>query len=67
MDTDSTSPDSKAKRKVSAGAANDKEAYDDTQFGRRRTSRVPKWLASLVRLVGAPFLLIYRRLRKRKD
>jgi hypothetical protein len=64
MNTDSTSPDSKARRKVCSGAANDKVAYDQTEFGRRRTSRMPKWLAALIRLVGVPVLFIYRRLRR---
>ena len=56
--------DTKAERKVSAtAAANHKGAYEETAFGRRRVSKVPKALVTLGWLVAIPFLFIYRRVR----
>ena len=55
--------DTKADRKVSAATVDDKGAYEDTAFGRRRVSKWRTPIATLIRLVGMPFVLIYRRLR----
>jgi hypothetical protein len=54
---------SKAEHKTAAAHVNDKGAYEDTAFGRRRISRLPKWLAELVRLAAIPILFLYRHLR----
>jgi hypothetical protein len=51
--------DTKAEHKASAVAMHDKGAYEDTAFGRRRTSRIPKWLAVPIKLVGKPISFIY--------
>jgi hypothetical protein len=40
--------------------------YEETPFGRRRISKVPKPLATLLWLAGIPVLFIYRRLHNRK-
>jgi hypothetical protein len=58
--------DTKAEHKASAAEVNDKGAYEDTAFGRRRISRMPKGLVTLIWLVGFPILFIYRRLRRSK-
>ena len=57
------SSEEKAERKVSAAEANDTARFEDTEFGRRRISKMPKWLATLVWLVRTPIVFIYRRLR----
>jgi hypothetical protein len=59
--------DTKADRKASAAAVNDKGAYEDTAFGRRRIGKVPKALATLIWLAGITILFVYRRLRRSKD
>jgi hypothetical protein len=56
--------DNKAKHKASAASVNDKEAYEETAFGRRRISKMPKTLATIIRLAGIPILVIYRRVRR---
>jgi len=56
--------DNKAEHKASAARVNDKEAYEETAFGRRRISKMPKTLATLIRLAGIPILFIYRRVRR---
>ncbi len=58
--------DNKADRKIAAAAVNDKGAYEDTAFGRRRVSKVPKWLAALIWIVGIPMVFVYRRVRRSK-
>lgn len=52
--------ETKAQHKASAAATHDKGAYEDTAFGRRRVSRMPKWLAALIGFVRKPILSIYR-------
>ena len=59
--------DTKAGHKTSAAAANDKGAYEDTAFGKRRISKMPKALAMLVGVAAVPVLFIYRRLRRSRD
>jgi hypothetical protein len=59
--------DNKAERKASAATVNDKKAYEETAFGRRRISKMPKTLATLIRLAGIPILSIYRRVRRRSE
>lgn len=44
--------------------AADTSAYEQTRFGRRRISKLPEWLATLVWLVVTPAVFIYRRLRR---
>ena len=39
-------------------------AYEQTSFGRRRISKLPEWMATLVWLVVTPALFVYRRLRR---
>lgn len=56
--------DNKAQQKVSAGSVNDKAIYEETAFGRRRVSKVPKWLAASIRFGAIPILFVYRRLRR---
>jgi len=51
--------DIKVEHKASAAAMHDKGAYEDTAFGRRRISRIPKWLAVPIKLVGKPISFIY--------
>jgi hypothetical protein len=54
--------DTKAGRKVSAAsAAHDKTAFEETAFGRRRVSKVPKVLMTLGTLIALPVLFVYRR------
>jgi hypothetical protein len=48
----------KADRKASAAAMQDKGAYVDTVFGRRRVSRMSRWLGALIRLIGKPIWFI---------
>jgi hypothetical protein len=67
MKTDSTSPDSKAERKVAAARGDEKSNYEVTEFGRRRVSKLPKPLAVLIWLIGSPFVFIYRHLRRSKE
>jgi hypothetical protein len=62
MNTDSNAPRSKSNRKVSADAGRDRTAYEDTAFGRRRVSKLPKALAAVTRLVARPFRSLSRRL-----
>lgn len=60
--------DTKAARKASAAAAaNNKGDYEETAFGRRRVSKLPKVLATFGWLVAIPFVLTYRRLRRRSE
>jgi len=56
--------DNKAEHKASAATVNDKKAYEETAFGRRRISKMPKALATFIRLTGIPILFIYRRIRR---
>jgi len=56
--------DNKAERKASAATVTDKKAYEETAFGRRRISKMPKTLATLIRLAGKPILFIYHRVRR---
>ena len=57
--------DTKSARKVAAAAAaNNKGPYEETAFGRRRVSKMPKALLTLGWLVAIPFLFIYRRMRR---
>ena len=58
------SDETKAEHKASRAAVGDKVAYEETAFGRRRISKVPKALAMLVWLVGMPVVFIYRRIRR---
>jgi hypothetical protein len=51
--------DTKAQHKASAAAMHDKGAYEDTAFGRRRISRMPKWLAVPIKCVGKLISFIY--------
>jgi hypothetical protein len=56
--------DTKAARKASAAAAaNNKGTYEETAFGRRRVSKVPRPLATLGWFVAVPFVFLYRRFR----
>jgi hypothetical protein len=55
--------DNKAEHKASAAMVNDRKAYEETAFGRRRISKMPKTLATLIRLAGIPILFIYRRVQ----
>jgi hypothetical protein len=50
----------KAEHKASAEAVKDKGAYEETAFGRRHISKIPKWLATLIWLVRTPILLVSR-------
>ena len=52
--------ETKAGHKAAAAATDEKGMYENTAFGRRRVSRMPKWLAALFGLVGKPILFIYR-------
>lgn len=53
MNTDSAAPNSKSNRKTSARSGHDRKAYDDTAFGRRRTTFLPRWFWSAFRaLIG---------------
>lgn len=55
----------KAARKESAvAAANDKGPFEETAFGRRRVSQVPKVLSTLGRLVVIPLVFFYRGVRR---
>jgi hypothetical protein len=56
--------DNKAEHKASAATVDDKKIYEETAFGRRRISKMPKMLATLIRLAGIPILFIYRRVRR---
>jgi hypothetical protein len=56
--------DNKTERKASAATVNDKKAYEETAFGRRRISKMPKTVATLIQLAGIPILFIYRRVRR---
>jgi len=58
--------DHKTARKVSATAVDAGGAYEETAFGRRRVSKVPRWLIELVGLVGVPFVYLYRGIRPRR-
>jgi len=61
-------PDTKAARKKSAAAAaNHKGAFEETAFGRRRISRIPKTIVALGGLLAIPFVLLYRRLRRSRS
>jgi hypothetical protein len=55
---------SNAEHKTAAAHVNDKDAYEETAFGRRRISRLPKWLAELIRFAAIPILFLYRHLRR---
>jgi len=57
--------EAKARHKASAAATDEKGMYEDTAFGRRRVSRMPKWLAPLFGLVGKPMWSIYRSRRSK--
>jgi len=57
--------ETKAHHKASAAAMDKKGMYEHTAFGRRRVSRMPKWLAALFGLVGKPILFIYRSRRSK--
>ena len=60
------SQETKAARKVSAAsAANHKGSFEETAFGRRRTTTVPRSLVTLGGLVAVPFVFLFRRLRRR--
>ena len=62
----SNQPDIKAARRASAAAtANDKDTFEETPFGRRRVSKVPRSLVTLGWIVANPFVSLYRRLRGR--
>jgi hypothetical protein len=56
--------DNKAEHKASAATVNDKEIYEETAFGRRRISKMPKMLATLIRLAEISILFLYRRVRR---
>ena len=56
--------DHKAEHKASAATVNDKKVYEETAFGRRRISKMPKAHAMLIRFAGIPILFIYRRIRR---
>jgi len=60
--------DTKAARKASAAAAgDDKGVFEETAFGRRRISKVPKPLSTLGSVIAFPFVFISRRLRGSRD
>lgn len=60
---DSRDASSKANRKTAADDAGDKGVFKTTAFGRRRVITFPRFLAAAGRLVSAPFVFLYRRLR----
>jgi hypothetical protein len=49
-----------------AATVDDQGAYEETAFGRRRVGKLPGWVTALVRLVGVPFVYLYRRIRPRR-
>jgi hypothetical protein len=56
----------KADRKTSAVEAVDESMYSVTDYGRKRRSRFPRFLAAVIALISVPFLFIRsnrRRLR----
>ena len=60
----SDNDDTKAQHKMSAAAANDKDAYDDTEFGRRPVSKCPKALQTLFHLIAIPTWSVFRPLKR---
>jgi hypothetical protein len=57
----------RAHRKRAATAGSDKgkrSDYEDTPFGRRRISKLPKVVVKLISLIGIPVLFVYRRFRR---
>lgn len=61
MTTYEQSSEVKANRKTSATAADDRSTYERTDYGRRRRSRIPKFLAMVIVLVAAPFVFVSKR------
>jgi hypothetical protein len=57
---------SKSNRTASAGKARNKGTFEETAFGWRRTTRLPRWTGSALRLLGAPFVFLYRSVRSGK-
>jgi hypothetical protein len=68
MKTDVPSPTSKAERKIAvANAEAVKGRYRETEFGRRRASRLPRPLAAFVWLIQSPIVFLYRTLRRSRE
>jgi len=64
MSSDDTSRADR-KRAVTAGSDKGKLGdYEDTAFGRRRISKIPKFLIKLMSLITVPALFVYRRFRR---
>jgi len=57
--------DAKAAHKASGVAARDKGAFEDTAFGRRRVTRMRKWLGVLTGAAGKMMSLLHRSRRSR--
>ena len=68
MKNETSGQNAKALRKAAIQAANERDTFEETAFGRRRVNRKAKWLAALnwaKWIITMPCIYLYRRLRHR--